>query len=498
MKSFNKLYQTIIEARFLTAPNKHINRRLTFRKNAYAPIKRDENIEYMSREDIITATNIALERNRPVFIAGEPGVSKTVTIGTIAKARAQKMGRKFIYWNELPSQYRQQLVSPEANEERSKVYVLMDVRTNTMAKEDLAGIPDIMNNKPYTDYRPQMWLHYCTLENSAGMVFFDELNQGTPDVLKALMQFFLDKRIGENQLNTKNGHWDITSAGNTRSIDSNTEIPPALAQRAAMFAMTVSSREWTEYAKSVNIDPAIITFVNSGFKKNADGTEENPYLTAAPEGENEPSVSPRSIEEFNGAYNDILDSTVIKDKVRQIYIAAKANLGKTWADDFMTFLELSDKFDFEGYKEDVELFVNNPAKYVAKYGLSKEEKQQAKMEGDLAAQHIEKKYFKHGDNVQLGIILQLAQELFEIIDNELKDVNAKNISNVPDTAKQAIRQFVEFLKLMESTNNKEINAILVNMFVGDSSTLQLLPKILSILKSDVALKVYYTLFGKTF
>ena len=497
MKSFNKLYQTIIEARFLTAGNKHKNH-IDFKNRNYSPIKYGEGIDYFSRADTVRDANLALDNGEPIFIAGEPGVSKSVTIMQMAQQRAAKMGRQYVVWAKLPLAKRQHLVTPEAAEERAKYYFLMDVRTNLMAKEDATGIPDIMNVKPYTDYRPQLWLHYCTLENSAGMVFFDEMNQGTDDVLKSLMQFFLDKRIGEHSLNDINGHWDITAAGNTESSHGNNPLPPALAQRASIFGMTVSSKEWTEYAKSVNIDPAIITFVNSGFRKNSDGTEDNKYLVAPPAGDNQASVSPRSIEKFNTLYNKILESDSIKDKARSIYNTAVSKLGKEWATDFMTFLELSDKFDFEGYKEDVELFVNNPAKYVAKYGLSKEEKQQAKMEGDLAAQHIEKKYFKHGDNVQLGIILQLAQELFEIIDNELKDINASNISNAPDTAKQAIRQFVEFLKLMESTNNKEINAIMVNMFMSDSSTVQLLPKILAILKGDVALKVYYTLFGKTF
>ena len=497
MKFVNKLYQIIVESRFLTAGNKH-NNKIDFKNRNYSPIKYGEGIDYFSRADTVRDANLALDSGEPIFIAGEPGVSKSVTIMQMAQQRAAKMGRKYIVWAKLPLAERQRLVTPEATEERANYYFLMDVRTNLMAKEDATGIPDIMNTKPYTDYRPQLWLYYCTLENSAGMVFFDEMNQGTDDVLKSLMQFFLDKRIGEHSLNNVNGHWDITAAGNTESSHGNNPLPPALAQRASIFGMTVSSNEWLEYAKSVNIDPAIITFVSSGFRRNADGTEDNKYLVAPPAGDNQASVSPRSIEKFNNLYKKILEDDSIKAKARSIYNTAVSKLGKEWASDFMVFLEMSDKFDFEEYKEDVELFVNNPAKYIAKYGLSKSEIQEAKMDADLAAEHIEKKYFKHGENIQLGIMLQLAQELFEIIGSELMNVNKSNIKNVPDSAKQAIKQFVEFLKLMDTTNNKEINAILVNMFVGNSSTLELLPKILAILKNDAALQVYYLLFGKTF
>lgn len=497
MKFVNKLYQIIVESRFLTAGNKH-NNKIDFKNRNYSPIKYGEGIDYFSRADTVRDANLALDSGEPIFIAGEPGVSKSVTIMQMAQQRAAKMGRKYIVWAKLPLAERQRLVTPEATEERANYYFLMDVRTNLMAKEDATGIPDIMNTKPYTDYRPQLWLYYCTLENSAGMVFFDEMNQGTDDVLKSLMQFFLDKRIGEHSLNNVNGHWDITAAGNTESSHGNNPLPPALVQRASIFGMTVSSNEWLEYAKSVNIDPAIITFVSSGFRKNADGTEDNKYLVAPSAGDNQASVSPRSIEKFNNLYKKILEDDNIKAKARSIYNTAVSKLGKEWASDFMVFLEMSDKFDFEEYKEDVELFVNNPAKYIAKYGLSKSEIQEAKMDADLAAEHIEKKYFKHGENIQLGIMLQLAQELFEIIGSELMNVNKSNIKNVPDSAKQAIKQFVEFLKLMDTTNNKEINAILVNMFVGNSSTLELLPKILAILKNDAALQVYYLLFGKTF
>lgn len=499
MKSFNKLYQTIIEARFLTASDKHKNQHdLDFENGNYTPIRHGEGIDYFSRADTIEDANLALDDGEPVFIAGEPGVSKSVTILQLAQQRAAEMGRRYVIWAKLPLTKRQHLVTPEAAKERAKYYFLMDVRTNLMAKEDATGIPDIMNIKPYTDYRPQLWLYYCTLENSAGMVFFDEMNQGTEDVLKSLMQFFLDKRIGEHSLNHINGNWDITAAGNTESSHGNLPLPPALVQRTSMFGMTVSTEEWIEYAKSVNIDPDIITFVNSGFEKNADGTENNEYLVAPPAGPNQPSASPRSIEAFNVRYKKILASKKIKDKVRAVFKAALSKLGQKWADDFIIFLKLSKKFKFEDFKKDVDLFINNPAKYVAKYGLSKDETQQAKMEGDLAAQHIADKYFKHGKNVQLGIILQLAQELFDLIYTELRDVNLKNCKGVSDTAKQAIIQFVSFLKLMDSTNNREINAIIANMAVTNTSTRNALYAVLHVLASDTALEVYHKLFMKTF
>lgn len=499
MKSFNKLYQTIIEARFLTTANNHENQDdLDFENGDYTPIKHGEGIEYFSRADTIEAAELALDDGEPVFIAGEPGVSKSVTIMQLAQQRAADMGRQYVIWAKLPLDKRQYLVTPEAAKERAKYYFLMDVRANLMAKEDATGIPDIMNIKPYTDYRPQLWLYYCTLENSAGMVFFDELNQGTEDVLKALMQFFLDKRIGEHSLNGINGNWDITAAGNTESSHNNTVLPPALTQRTSIFGMTVSTEEWIEYAKSVNIDPDIITFVKSGFKKNADGTEDNEYLVAPPAGPNQASVSPRSIEQFNTRYKKILKSKKVRDKVRATFNAALSKLGAKWANDFIVFLKLSKKFNFEDFKKDIDLFINNPAKYVAKYGLSNKEKQQAKMEGDLAAQHITDKYLKHGENIQLGIVLQLAQELFELLNTELRDVDVKNIKSLSDTAKQAVKQYVSFLKLMDSTNNKEINAILASMATNDSSTRQTLYTLLEILNGDTALEVYRELFMKTF
>ena len=342
MKTFNKLYQTIIEARLLTA-KKRGNLGINFDdKDKYTPIRYGEGgIEYFSRADTIQDAMIALDHDEPIFIAGEPGVAKSQTIKQIARDRAAKMGRQFVEWSKLPLKKREQLVTPEAANERVKYYFMMDIRTNLMSKEDATGIPDIMNKIPYTNYRPQFWLYYCTLENSAGMVFFDEMNQGTPDVLKSLMQFFLDKQIGEHKLNELNGQWDITAAGNTESKHRNTTLPNALVQRASFFGMTISTNEWVEYAKSVNIDPNIIAFVVSGLRKNPDGTETNDYLIAPPPAPGKPSVSPRSIEKFDKSFKTIISDPSIKAKARRIRRAAASKLGDNWAQDFVVFLEMS-------------------------------------------------------------------------------------------------------------------------------------------------------------
>ena len=474
MKSFNKLYQTIIEARFLTI-DKPKHQRLTFKNFHRSPAKVWENVRYYSREKIIPAMYRTLSMGRPIFVAGEPGVAKSHTIRQLAQRRAEEMGRKCVVWARLPLAEREYLVTPEAAEERAKYYFLMDVRANLMAKEDATGIPDMFKKAPYTNYRPQFWLYYCTLENSAGMVFFDEITQGADEVLKALMQFFLDRQIGEHALNDVNGFWDITSAGNTRSEDRNYDIPPALLQRATPFGMTITTEEWVNYARSINISDENISFVAAGYKLNPDGTEENKRLTTYKVIPNQNSPSPRSLEAFSNVYKQILDdeNMPVDEKEDEIKQHAEGLLGYEWSDQFMVYLEMSHKLDFKKYTEDTNLFFDDPDKYVSKYKLTDNQKNEIKKSAEVAADHIETKYFKHDEKIQLGIVLQLARELFEIVSTDLLSLSFNKVSKqeqlIPDTTKQSIKQFLAFIRLMEITNHTEINAILAGMFMTDKN-----------------------------
>ena len=516
---FDKVIDIILEGRFVTA--KRDNTRTLFaNQNVHSPIKQnpEEGLYYFSRADTLRQAQEAIDDGKPFFIAGESGVSKSVSIKQLAQKQAQKMGRTFAIWNNLPQDKREALVqrTPEADAERKKYYFLMDIRTNLLSKEDATGIPDVMNTLEYTKYRPMMWLFYATLPGTAGMLFFDEMNQGTDDVLKSLMQLFLDRQVGDNKITDD---WAIASAGNVGSKFNNTEIPIALRQRARMLGMTVTSKEWTEYAKSVGINDIIIAFVNSGFKRLPDGSESNPYLvqeTDLSDKQMEGGASPRSIEEFSKVftkkYNEFEkhpDFPVLE----QLHEAAISIISKDWADDFIAFAKFAGKFDNEKFQEDLDLYVNEPGKYIAKHGLSKQQTQELSTASQIAAEDINKRYFQDSKGrSMMAMIYQVMQELLEAVQEIFtENEGVENIKLTPEQ-KQTIKEYIEFTKLMEDSGNPEINAILANMSAYDMqpdvdgnmvpvasfSKRVVIVKILKIIKAEFANELYERLFKKTF
>ncbi len=516
---FDKVIDIILEGRFVTA--KRDNTRTLFaNQTVHPPIKQDESqgLYYFSRADTLRQAQNAIDDGKPFFIAGEPGVSKSVSIKQLAQKQAQKMGRTYVVWNDLDAHTRETLVqrTSEAEAERKKYYVLMDIRTNLLSKEDATGIPDVMNTLEYTKYRPMIWLHYATFPGTAGMIFFDEMNQGTEDVLKSLMQLFLDRQIGDNRI--ADG-WAIAAAGNVGSKFGNTEIPIALRQRARMLGMTVTSKEWTEYAKNVGIDDLIIAFVNSGFKRLPDGSESNPYLVQETELEGkqmEGGASPRSIEEFSKVYTKIykkFEESPNFSAIDEIKQAAMSIISKEWADDFIAFAKFAGKFDNEKFQEDLDLYVNEPGKYIAKYGLSEQQAQELSTASRIAAEDINKRYFQDSKGrSMMAMIYQVMQELLEAVQEIFtENEGVENIKLTPEQ-KQTIKEYIEFTKLMEDSGNPEINAILANMSAydmqpdGDGNMVPVasfskrvvIVKILKIIKAEFANELYERLFKKTF
>lgn len=515
---FDNLINIILEKRFVTI-SRDQSKNMFANQTIKPPIKRndEEGLYYFSRADTLRQAQNAIDAKEPFFIAGEPGVSKSVSIMQLAQKQARKMGRTFAIWNNLPQNKREALVqkTPEAETERKKYYFLMDIRTNLLSKEDATGIPDVMNTLEYTKYRPMMWLHYATLPGTAGMLFFDEMNQGTDDVLKSLMQLFLDRQIGDNKITDD---WAIASAGNVGSKFNNTEIPLALRQRARMLGMTVTSKEWTEYARSVGIDKTIIAFVNSGFKKLPDGSESNPYLVQETDLSNkqmEGGASPRSIERFSREYTSIQEQ-YNKDPnfpaANTAYEAAMAMVSKAWADEFVAFAQFAGRFDYDEFQEDLDLFVNNPGKYLAKYGISKNQTKEITTASQAAADDINKRYFQNNKGrPMMAMIYQVMQEMFDVVQDVISTFDVENQTKLTPVQKQAIKEYIEFTKLMEESGNSEVNAILANMSAYDASTdsegkptvvasfnkRATIVKILKAIKSEFANELYERLFKRS-
>jgi len=116
---------------------------------------------------------------------------------------------------------------------------LIDLRVSLLEPVDLLGLPSIGNGVTNWN-RPQ----FLPTEGK-GILFLDELNLGSREVLKALYQLLLDRQIGAYKL--PDG-WKIVAAGN-RSEDraSVTTMPDPLLKRLLHITVETTVEDFTAY-----------------------------------------------------------------------------------------------------------------------------------------------------------------------------------------------------------------------------------------------------------
>jgi SpoVK/Ycf46/Vps4 family AAA+-type ATPase len=170
----------------------------------------------------------AYEMRLPVFIHGAAGIGKSVLTHEVAK--------------ELEIQ-------------------LIDVRLSQMDAVDLRGLPITYGEKEkrttwvFPDFLPSN-------ENSAGILFLDELNLALPSVQHAAYQLILDRKLGNYNLPSK---WICVAAGNRAEDKANIfELPAPLNNRFAQHIdLDIPEiKAWNEWATQNKIDVRIITFLN--------------------------------------------------------------------------------------------------------------------------------------------------------------------------------------------------------------------------------------------
>lgn len=184
----------------------------------------------MRPTQIAQAINVCVDKQRPVFIWGPPGVGKSETIEQVAKNREAE---------------------------------LRDVRLNLMDPTDIKGfpVPNVeMGHMEWlpADFLPPMMVKQevkisakktevqLVANDSKGILFLDELNQAPPAVQAASYQLLLNRKVGNYTL-PKN--WAMVAAGNRESDRSNAQrMPAALALRLIHLDYDVNVDDWCDWA----------------------------------------------------------------------------------------------------------------------------------------------------------------------------------------------------------------------------------------------------------
>lgn len=138
----------------------------------------------------------------------------------------------------------------------------IDLRLGTQDVGDLLGLADFKVNekgeKVATKFMQPTW--FPTNPNSKGIIFLDEVNRGRRDVLQAVFQLVLDKRLHEYKLPEG---WSVIAAANPSTQDYIvTDISDrAFLDRFCHIKLAPSKQEWFKYARSKGFDAQLVQFL---------------------------------------------------------------------------------------------------------------------------------------------------------------------------------------------------------------------------------------------
>ena len=148
-------------------------------------------------------------------------------------------------------------VAQELSEQSGETYGFWDVRLSQCEVGDIKGLPKEDVKREVIRFLKQEW--WPRDPNSKGILFFDELNRASKDVLQAVFEICLDRRLdGEN---LPDG-WRVVSAVNSDDDYDVVELDPALHDRWFHIDFDPSVEEWLTWARSNDVHKAVVEFIN--------------------------------------------------------------------------------------------------------------------------------------------------------------------------------------------------------------------------------------------
>ena len=315
----------------------------------------------------VSLLGTAYRSKTPAMVYGDPGMGKSTFIKSFAKDVAQSRGRQFVVWNTCSKEKKLEVLN-----NAGKYFVLLDIRVAVMDPTDVQGIPDKIPDIEWVTTKKHDWIVFLSRPEADGILFLDEINQGNPAVLNAMMQVLLDRNFDGTPLSENIA---IVAAGNLLGQGNLQPLKPNLMDRFGIAGvLVVKPSEWIEYAKNTHINPWIINFVESNPKRffyqtpgdDKDWQDDTKFVT------------PRTLERLSELLEDVekeyeayeaSGKEPALDYSEKIERIVRANCGTKWANDFMIFLDYTHVFDTEHVARD-------PKEFAEKH-LTEEDKEEA-------------------------------------------------------------------------------------------------------------------------
>lgn len=188
----------------------------------------DSSIRQVGPKAAKRAISKAIQKRRPVFLWGPPGIGKSDIVKQIGE---------------------------DTNRE------VVDVRLALWEPTDIKGIPYYNAEQGRMVWAPPSELP--TNEDSTAIIFLDELNSAPPAVQAAAYQLILNRRVGAYELPKG---VDVVAAGNREGDRGVTyRMPSPLANRFVHLEAKVDFDDWQDWATTNKIHPEVVGYV--GFAK---------------------------------------------------------------------------------------------------------------------------------------------------------------------------------------------------------------------------------------
>lgn len=132
-----------------------------------------------------------------------------------------------------------------------------DVRLSQCEVGDIKGLPFLDSEKNVTRFLKPYW--WPRDPESRGILFFDELNRASKDVLQAVFEICLDRRLDGEPLPAG---WRVVAAINADDDYDVIELDPALLDRWFVIDFDPTPQEWVSWARGAGVNPAVVEFIN--------------------------------------------------------------------------------------------------------------------------------------------------------------------------------------------------------------------------------------------
>ena len=300
--------------------------------------------------------------NQSVVIYGRPGVGKSAIVRMIAQRVAKETGRTFVDFNNVYSSNKGEMVEIFKNPE--KYYCFIDIRAGAYEAFEFKGIPKASTKiRGTAESLDMLWIKILTVDDSAGLLFLDEINQASPETQNVMygLLHFNERIIAEKGIRNAS-YWAVHAAGNLGSQYAGTnELNKALVNRVSIVYFDVTYDAWFEFAQTFMktlpngaerkvFHPLILKFLNY-VKTTYPDKIDRFFAWEDPTNVRQGDPNPRNFEKLSESIYAIVNKYKAKQAtggktsgfVQDVGRAAASDINTPWAEEFYQYLEIKEK-----------------------------------------------------------------------------------------------------------------------------------------------------------